>query len=154
MYCPRCAAQNLDNAKFCRGCGTNLEPVALALTGELPVTESWLQQRRDAISGLIRGVSFLSSSLLVGAALGIFSNLNDWIIVWMVFAGWLAVWGVFAIANGLTGLLNSKYAREQSELSTSRTTAELMGAIPLQSLSAPQSVTEQTTRSLGDDRKT
>ncbi|MBA2732993.1 MAG: zinc-ribbon domain-containing protein, partial [Acidobacteria bacterium] len=31
MYCPRCSAQNLDDAKFCRACGTNLETVALAL---------------------------------------------------------------------------------------------------------------------------
>ena len=31
MFCPRCAAQNLDDAKFCRACGTNLETVALAL---------------------------------------------------------------------------------------------------------------------------
>ncbi len=33
MFCPRCAAQNLDDAKFCRACGTNLESIALALSG-------------------------------------------------------------------------------------------------------------------------
>jgi uncharacterized membrane protein YvbJ len=35
MYCPRCATQNLDGAKFCRACGTNLETVALALAQQL-----------------------------------------------------------------------------------------------------------------------
>ena len=30
MYCPRCATQNLDGAKFCRACGTNLEARLLA----------------------------------------------------------------------------------------------------------------------------
>lgn len=34
MFCPRCAAQNLDDAKFCRACGTNLETVALEVAVE------------------------------------------------------------------------------------------------------------------------
>lgn len=155
MFCPRCAAQNLDNAKFCRACGTNLEPVALALAGGVPATVDWIEQRKDAVSSIVRGISLLSLSLVVGVALGLFSNTNDWIIIWMVFAGWLAVWGVFATASGVTGLLNSKYARLQAEkqgLPASRATGELGSGVPLHTLSAQQSVTEQTTRSLSEVR--
>jgi len=36
MYCPSCASQNNDDAKFCRACGANLSLVSQALTGELP----------------------------------------------------------------------------------------------------------------------
>jgi hypothetical protein len=31
MYCPKCAAANMDEAKFCRGCGANIGSVLQAL---------------------------------------------------------------------------------------------------------------------------
>ena len=36
MFCPKCAAQNLDGASFCRVCGANISLVPQALTGQLP----------------------------------------------------------------------------------------------------------------------
>ena len=36
MYCPRCAAQNIDDAKFCRSCGADISLVPQALSGRLP----------------------------------------------------------------------------------------------------------------------
>ncbi len=36
MYCPKCAAQNIDDAQFCRACGANISLVSHALTGRLP----------------------------------------------------------------------------------------------------------------------
>ncbi len=36
MYCPKCGTNNIDNASFCRACGTNLSLVPQALTGHLP----------------------------------------------------------------------------------------------------------------------
>lgn len=35
MYCPNCAAQNLDGASFCRVCGANISLVPQALSGQL-----------------------------------------------------------------------------------------------------------------------
>lgn len=35
MYCPKCAAQNLDGAKFCRTCGVDISLVPQAVAGEL-----------------------------------------------------------------------------------------------------------------------
>jgi len=35
MFCPRCAAQNADDAKYCRGCGADIGLVPQALTGKL-----------------------------------------------------------------------------------------------------------------------
>jgi hypothetical protein len=34
MYCPKCGTQTNDDQKFCRGCGFNLLPVSLMLTGQ------------------------------------------------------------------------------------------------------------------------
>ena len=35
MFCPKCAAQNADDAKFCRGCGADISLVPQAITGHL-----------------------------------------------------------------------------------------------------------------------
>ena len=36
MFCPNCAAQNVDGASFCRVCGANISLVPQALSGQLP----------------------------------------------------------------------------------------------------------------------
>jgi hypothetical protein len=36
MYCPQCAAQNVEGAKFCRACGADIRLVPRALQGSLP----------------------------------------------------------------------------------------------------------------------
>ncbi len=36
MYCPKCGAHNIEDAKFCRGCGADIGLVSQAMTGELP----------------------------------------------------------------------------------------------------------------------
>jgi hypothetical protein len=35
MFCPRCAAQNADDAKFCRSCGADISLVPQAVSGQL-----------------------------------------------------------------------------------------------------------------------
>jgi hypothetical protein len=46
MYCPQCAAQNIEGAKFCRACGADIHLVPHALRGSLP---SGVEQARDEI---------------------------------------------------------------------------------------------------------
>ena len=36
MYCPQCAVQNMEGAKFCRACGADISLVLDALKGSLP----------------------------------------------------------------------------------------------------------------------
>jgi len=35
MYCPKCGTQNIDTAKFCRACGSDVSAVLQAITGRL-----------------------------------------------------------------------------------------------------------------------
>ena len=160
MYCPRCAAQNLDDAKFCRGCGTSLETVALALAGQYqPAANSkefskdWLAVRHEGVQRLIRGIGLLGAALLIGVALGLFSNTNDWIIIWLVFVGWMAAWGVISLVSGIGSMAESKFLQKRIEQSREHfldgrsrefVTADLG---PAQS-GMPLSVTEHTTRAL------
>lgn len=159
MYCPRCAAQNLDDAKFCRGCGTSLETVGLALSGQYHpaeaegVAKDWLSIRHQGVQKMIRAAGLLGASLLIGVALGLFSNTNDWIFVWMVFAGWMGVWGVISLVGGIGSFAEARFLQERMEQSQGHyvggrsrefTTAELPPAQP----GIPLSVTEHTTRAL------
>lgn len=160
MYCPRCAAQNLDDAKFCRSCGTSLETVALALAGQYqPAANSdefpkdWLAVRHEGVQRLIRGIGLLSAALLIGVALGLFSDTNDWIVIWLVFVGWMAAWGVISLVSGIGSMAEAKFLLKRMEQSQGHylsgrsrefTTAELPPAQP----GIPLSVTEHTTRAL------
>ena len=169
MFCPRCAAQNLDDAKFCRGCGTNLETIALALSGQFPIARSddeehaakdWLAVRHEGVQKLIRAIGLLGASLLIGVALGLFSNTNDWIMIWLVFVGWMAAWGVISLVSGIGSLAEAKFLKKRLEQPSMRSlphahtdmvTGELATSrfVPL-----PTSVTEHTTKSLSQHRPT
>ena len=124
MFCPRCAAQNLDDAKFCRACGTNLETVALALADKCHPAkkgsdkaqdpfETWLEARKEGVNKIVKGIGWFASSMLIGVALGLFSNTPDWIIIWMCLVGWMAVLGIISIVTGTAGLMESRFMRRQ-----------------------------------------
>ncbi|HEY5884121.1 MAG TPA: zinc ribbon domain-containing protein [Pyrinomonadaceae bacterium] len=160
MYCPRCAAQNLDDAKFCRGCGSNLETVALALSGQYqPAADSgefpkdWLAVRHEGVQKLIRAIGLLGASLLIGTALGLFSNTNDWIIVWLIFVGWMAAWGVISLVSGIGSFAEAKFLKKRLEQSQEqylggRSKGFVTAELPLAQPGIPLSVTEHTTRAL------
>jgi hypothetical protein len=173
MYCPRCAEQNLDNVKFCRACGTNLETVALALSDqyhpskvsedideELKPEKSWIEKRKEGVDGIIKGAGLMGASLLIGIALGIFSNTADWIIIWVGLAGWMACWGFISLVSGIGALIESRFLLRQLGQTASGTSAQTPQALPANDqrmfpdtpvtplLSPPPSVTEHTTKTL------
>lgn len=173
MYCPQCAAQNIDGAKFCRACGSDLEIITLALTNPAALrtkpTETTpakpkdrLEKKIEGVHNTILGVCLLSASLLIGVALAIFLARDvPWILIWMVFFGWMAVWGAFALAGGLGALVESRMRLGQQEpaVIAAPDTAELLPAAremptianrPVTDETSPQvSVTERTTDLLG-----
>jgi hypothetical protein len=172
MYCPRCATQNLDGAKFCRACGTNLETVALALAQQLDPAQSdkdaatkpkaaknKLEKRSEGLTKIVRGTGMIGASGLVGAALALFSNKPDWIIVWMIFAGWLACLGVISFVAGIAALIESGFTPlpegHTAEEPASRTMPlrsgddqEILPPTTSPNLSLPSSITEHTTELL------
>lgn len=121
MYCPRCAAQSIDDPNFCRSCGADLKSVALSLTGQnLPAKggkskakgasagKSHEEKRGKGVRDAIEGTTLLVGSLLICLAINMLSNHPDRIAVmglWAVFFGWMACWGVFSIASGLGAIM-------------------------------------------------
>jgi zinc-ribbon domain len=163
MYCPRCAAQSLDDAKFCRSCGADLKVVALALAEQqLPSKagenetkapekeQTWTEKRSQGVRKAAEGATMLVGSLLICLAIH-FSNNHDPLGIWVVFFGWMACWGVFAIASGLGAIMQA--ASMGSKAALPKPADEPVKVPDTDPLADPSpspllSVTEDTTRSL------
>lgn len=179
MYCPQCATPHAGEVKFCRSCGTELEAVALVLSGksaqptkgknksEPKTAQDLLEQRIEGVSGITRGSILLAVSLLLGGIMALFMPRSfeaPWILIWMVFFGWMAVWGGIEMAYGLSGVLEAKsrlrlmgLAGKESAVAASPQQLSSGGELPnIPNTSAtfrpplPVSVTEGTTRQLDD----
>jgi hypothetical protein len=163
MFCPKCAAQNLDEAKFCRACGADISLVPQALTGQLAsrdddvseFDESGRSRVERGTRKLVEGVCFLSAFLVM-----LFFFRQFW---WMTF--WFIFPAIAKISSG-AGLLAQHAWRQSGHLPGGiKGTARLGGgattALPRAGLNEraradtseiaapPPSVTEGTTRHLG-----
>lgn len=167
MFCPRCAAQNSDDTKFCRACGTNLATVSLVLSDPQQLSTATLERvasissvkRRDGISKLIHGSGWIGASTIVGVALGLFSNTNDWIFVWLGLASWMACLGIIQWSQGLNKLIEARYLSRELGLGGAdsgpatqqlrKREAAALNAVPnTNELAQPGSVTDGTTELL------
>jgi hypothetical protein len=133
MFCPKCATENHEQTRFCRGCGADLEVVALALNTELTPTElgankessrtALLEQRLklqiDGIRQVFQGGLIFATGILLGIPLALFGKNTDWysnwILVWLVLCGWLPVWGAYIMGTGLSNLINSRMMQRQTD---------------------------------------
>jgi hypothetical protein len=176
MYCPRCAAQNLDDAKFCRACGADIRLVPQALMGNLPagietavedkVARRKKEKKREpatidaGLKNIFKGIAFL---LIFLAGMTIFRG-AFWVTIWFIIPA------LESIGQGI-GQLISVRQEEQARLMrppmyeneiaqpptfapapnftalASPDTAEIVGS------PSPPSVTEMTTRHLDSPRK-
>lgn len=112
MYCPRCAVQNLDDAKFCRACGADIRLVPQALQGmldgEKPAPHEKEKKRKPAtvdegLKNIFQGIG-----LLIIFLIGIF-----------VFRGafWLTIWFIIpalgSFGEGIGQLIRAQQERTQ-----------------------------------------
>ncbi|HEX8457875.1 MAG TPA: zinc-ribbon domain-containing protein [Pyrinomonadaceae bacterium] len=167
MYCPLCAVQNLDDAKFCRACGADIRLVPQAVRGTLPPdalanteTDSRAAHRRKKQrppATIEEGFK----SLFTGFALFII-----FLIGLFVFRGafWLTIWFIIpALANVGEGIGQFIRARQEAARLTATNGAGVylppaaFAPVTQQELSSPDtkeivpahlSVTDATTRHL------
>ncbi len=162
MYCPRCAVQNLDDAKFCRACGADIRLVPQALMGTLEeehlVARPKEKKRKPAtvdegLKNIFQGIG-----LLIIFLIGVF-----------VFRGafWLTIWFIIpalsSFGEGIGQLIRARQEQGQQLMSPPTERGENFRPAPLASASGfkhptspdtaeiirpPASVTENTTRHL------
>jgi hypothetical protein len=167
MYCPQCATDNLEGASFCRGCGANISLVSQALTGSLPAAvpaksdEDFSHHRRRSrelpsvekgIKNIFMGVAFLLVAL--GAFMFARNGHNWWF--------WLLIPAFFMLSGGLSEIVRFRMSRNAESTAAPGPTAmpaasTRPAALPRRNtaeLIQPPSVTEGTTRHLGDEMQT
>ena len=153
MYCPNCGSETQTDSKFCRLCGTDLNIVSQALTGQLqtaseqtPSKES--QRRRAAKWGFITfwgGVLLAALFAIIGDAFVPLSHRLG------VFVGNLAPLGGLVSTLGIGLMIYSLFLPKsqsgQSEPTKPKLRAEPRAQISSEPYRQPvRSVTENTTR--------
>lgn len=170
MYCPQCATENLDNASFCRGCGSNISLVPQALNGNLPATASdeeadsdaslWRHRKRrkntpsidKGIKNIFMGLAFIIVAVMARKYL---PGAGTW---WF----WMFIPAFMMIGGGIAELMRFTMEKNSQLPSSPRANANAasipaaarLGALPPRSrntgelVAQPPSVTENTTRRL------
>jgi hypothetical protein len=167
MFCPKCAAQNLEGAKFCRACGADIRLVPQALVGRLVpapgATDDEIAEAVEArpttdvaVQNIFKGVAFL---LVVLA--GFFFLRTYWMTIWFI---------IPALSNIGRGVGQLVRARQEARLGAPAHATTALRAHATQTLAAagpaglapadtnelvppPASITEGTTRHLNAVQK-
>jgi hypothetical protein len=174
MFCPKCAAQNIEGASFCRVCGANIGLVPQALTGKLPEPRTLRNQRgrgrrRDrqqepasferGIINVFGGLGFIVAALFI-----------MWKFPGGVFWGWALFFpGFGALGKGIA-MIAAAQREQQSALPPAQNSEPFLtnqvrnvtqpfippppGRNTGELLPQPPSVTEGTTRHLGAEAPT
>jgi hypothetical protein len=168
MFCPKCAAQNVDGASFCRVCGANISLIPQALSGQLPQArpdedlELGSRARRrygkrepsldHAFKNVFMGIAFL----IVSMALAFSRMGTGW---WF----WMLIPAFSMMGTGVAQYIRLKEREKQSlPIGTSRQPSfqpqPQVDVFPTRStgelIPPPASVTEGTTRHLGAEAPT
>ena len=165
MFCPKCAAQNLDGASFCRVCGANISLVPHALSGQMqqqpapPEEELTRREKRalkraptldNAFRNAFMGIAFL----LVTMALAFSSVGRGW---WF----WMLIPAFSMMGTGIAQYM--RYREQQNRSLPHYSASAIPSAAPSNSfptrrtgelMAPPPSVTEGTTRHLGAEAPT
>lgn len=168
MYCPKCGTENIEDARFCRGCGVDIGMVSQALNGHLPEKRSSghdleepaprgheRHRRREkepridkAITNIFTGIGFL----LVASMVYVFAPAGK---IWWF---WMLIPAFTTLGGGVAEYVRYKYSRDREQIRAEEEPSRVavpparVSALPPRDTSRivpPPSVTEGTTRHLG-----
>jgi len=165
MYCPNCGNQNLENVKFCRACGGDLETVALALNNKLAAPPDWMEKYGESKSNVATGALMAGGGLMIWLLPALLlKDVMGWTAIWACFFGWLTIWGFISLANSVGSLVKAKtmlkaHLHYDSQLSPGEQYGlpskpanfePANSSYKTDQLQTPHSVTEHTTKFLNE----
>jgi hypothetical protein len=166
MFCPKCATQNGDDARFCRSCGTDISLVPQAVSGSLAERMAAAEEddtrhgrrRRSrgerppsierAVKGIFLGIAFVFIAFAARA----------WAPAGNIWWFWMFIPAALHLASGIGAFarLANEGKRREAPTYAPPTTAvpppRPLSALPQRDtgeMPPPPSVTEGTTRHLG-----
>lgn len=171
MFCPKCATQNMDGARFCRSCGVDISLVPQAMSGRLPEAQaanlaaasgtdvSSRRHRHKGEPSLEKGIKnfFMGLAFLFAAFVLAFTPMGRSWWFWMFFPAFTMMGG------GVAEIIRHKYGRGLDQSSAPSPLAappvpnrasELPPRNTSELMPPPPSVTEGTTRHLGSEGPT
>lgn len=169
MFCPQCAAKNLEGASFCRVCGANISLIPQALSGQLPQARDddegieygrralrKMRRREPSLDNVCKNIFMGIAFLIVSVALA-FSRMGyGW---WF----WMLIPAFSMMGSGVAQYIRLKESKKRSFPIASTGQASMqpprqVDAFPVRStgelVPPPPSVTEGTTRHLGAEAPT
>lgn len=175
MFCPKCAAQNADDAKFCRSCGADISFLPQAMKGQLAerpeggdAAESWRDERHRrrrgepvsierAVRGFFMGIAFIFIAFAV----------KTWAPAGHIWWFWMLLPAAGMLADGVSTALRLKEEKRRLASQTFAPAQPSMTPAPVRfgelaeprntgEIVPPPSVTDATTRHLAipAERKT
>lgn len=169
MFCPKCAAKNLEGTSFCRVCGANISLIPQALSGQLPQARDddeglemgrralrKLNRREPSLENVCKNVFMGIAFLLVSLALAFSRMGTGW---WF----WMLIPAFSMMGSGVAQYIRLKEREKRSLLSGTVRQPSLqpqhqVDAFPTRAtgelVPPPPSVTEGTTRHLGAEAPT
>jgi hypothetical protein len=165
MFCPKCATQNAEEAKFCRACGTDISLVPQAVSGVLAErladdddSRRGRRRRRGerrppsierGVKGLLMGLAFIFIAVIIMTRMPGGS----------VWGFWMFLPAAGMLADGISTLARLKEERRRLAPPQYQPTQAYVPPPPRASalpprdageiIAPPPSVTEDTTRHLG-----
>ena len=166
MFCPTCGRENSRERKFCSSCGTNLEAVTQALSGNaddlFTRTDAALDQfiaryaehvfKNAPLNALDRKVSN-SWKVLGQAVITSFVDLFLFILMWNI----IPLKFLIMLVSSPIKLLSERNTRQKSATSDLKDKRELGPPASIHdgwSADSPVTVTEHTTENLSDYKRT
>jgi hypothetical protein len=168
MFCPKCAAQNVDGASFCRVCGANISLLPQALSGQLPDTRKDEDtdagacftgrrgRRKPALDSAFRNAFMGFAFLVIAIALGFSRMGTGW---WF----WMLIPAFSMMGSGVAQYIRLKESQKRAYLPSAmgqpamappRTVNTFPARNTGELVPPPPSVTEGTTRHLGAEAPT
>lgn len=167
MFCPKCAAQNLEGASYCRVCGANISLVSQALSGQLSqASEEGLSRREErsrkrhgkepSLEGAFRSAFMGIAFLFVAMAL-LFSKMGmGW---WF----WMLIPAFSLMGTGVAQFIRFREEQKRATIDSGRAQPSFQAPARVNSfptpntgelVAQPPSITEGTTRHLGAEAPT
>ena len=155
MFCPKCGSQNVDESRFCRGCGADLTGVLAVIEGKpalgQPVAEKQIDLFSSGVRNVVLAFGFAVFSLIIFLIPG---DTHFWVV--------FLVPVMILLASGISRILKANGLKELREEEAKRLTSRQTPVLAAgrqdyiepsiyetdDLLKVPSSVTEGTTRNL------